>query len=70
MMSMGGVSAASDLPPEPFAPSPYRNYYNKKLNPLHFNSGSASDFEEEADGGFVLYPNKANSNQMRSVYSK
>ncbi|WP_347990396.1 RHS repeat-associated core domain-containing protein [Methylomonas sp. AM2-LC] len=38
------------------------------------SSGSLSLSDEEdsaaADGGFVIYPNKSNTNQIRSVYSK
>ena len=35
------------------------------------NSGGASgSWESSAAGGFLLYPNKANTNQLQSVYSK
>jgi RHS repeat-associated protein len=37
----------------------------------YFNSlGSGNTFESGAAGGFLLYPNKPNTNQMQSVYSK
>jgi RHS repeat-associated protein len=35
-----------------------------------WDSGGASGLWGSAGGGFLLYPNKANSNMMRSVYSK
>ena len=31
---------------------------------------SSSASSSAADGGFVLYPNKSNTNQMKSVYTK
>jgi len=29
-----------------------------------------SSDQEAAEGGFVLYPNKSNTNQIRAIYSK
>jgi len=32
--------------------------------------GTPPEFDQEANGGFVIYPNKPNINMMRSVYAK
>jgi hypothetical protein len=35
-----------------------------------FNDGLSGPQSSAADGGFLLYPNKPNTNQLRSVYAK
>jgi RHS repeat-associated protein len=44
------------------------------LNPTPLNEGNFSSlnstFSNQAAGGFVLYPNKPNTNMMQSVYAK
>jgi len=44
-----------------------QNNYGNGGAYLHLLSGKDA---AGAAGGFVLYPNKSNTNQMRSVYSK
>jgi len=43
----------------------FQNQWDSMMNNLQSNFGGRS-----ANGGFVLYPNKANTNMMRQVYSK
>ncbi|WP_081733733.1 RHS repeat-associated core domain-containing protein [Methylomonas sp. 11b] len=51
---VGSVGAGSDIVP----------------NTSSINWNSSNFWSSSANGGFVLYPNKANTNMMRSVYSK
>jgi hypothetical protein len=64
------------LPPLDFPGSPILDIMDAIdiFNPTPLNTGNSSSlrsaFSNQAAGGFVLYPNKANSNMMQSVYSK
>jgi len=41
-----------------------------KINQQSGYADLSSNFDSYANGGFVIYPNKANTNMMRSVYAK
>jgi len=59
-ISVGGSSSLGDA----------FSYLFNKVGGLTQGSSSLTDITNASEGGFVLYPNKSNRNQMQSVYSK
>lgn len=51
----------------PARPNKAGDLTNSDLLPT---AGSSASDDEKADGGFLLYPNKPNTNQLQSVYGK
>jgi len=60
-----GSTGLRDRYPEEFTTNKLFNVNSPNISAIDSN-----DFDSFANGGFLLYPNKPNTNMMRSVYAK